>query len=158
MNKWLKLLIGILFMCGLSALYFFRDFVFINANGQMKYLDMIQDNEYGHLIYNYTHSKMEAFLDGWSIEEINSFKWKITFGFTMVFGLVSALGVWIIGNRKMAFYTLIFYAITFVMAFIIYSFSMISSTEIVHFLHSPVPFLLSLAAIKLKAIASTQND
>ncbi|MFT7613242.1 MAG: hypothetical protein ACI9J3_002214 [Parvicellaceae bacterium] len=158
MNKWIKFLIGVLFMCGLSALYFFRDFVFINANGQMKYLDMIQDNEYAHLIYNYTHSKMEAFLNGWTIEEINSFKWKLTFGFTVVFALCSAAGAWLIGNRKIAIYTVLFYCVTFGLAFIIYLFSVRASTEIVHFLHSPVPFLLSLAAIKLKAITENQND
>jgi len=158
MNQWIKFGVSLLFLIALSALYFFRDFVFVNANGQMKYLDLIHDNEYGHLIFNYTHSKMEAFFNGWSIADINSFKWTITFGFTAAFGVLSATGILLTKNKKLAFYTLLFYAINFILAFLITMFSVKVATEVVHFLHSPVPFLLFLAATKLKSIIETQHD
>ena len=158
MKPWVRFIVSAIFLSALCALYFFRDFVFVNANGQMKYLDLIQDNEHGHLIFNYTHSIMESYFAGWTIDEINSFKWTITFGFTALFGLLTTVGILVTKNKKIAIYSILFYVIAFVIAFILSIFSTKVATEIVHFLHSPVPFLLLLAAVKFKSIIETQND
>lgn len=158
MRPWAKVLICLIFLTILSALYFFRDFVFVNANGHMEHLRVIQNNEYADLIINYTHSRMIEFFGDWSIEQILNFKWYMTLAFTLTFAIITSLGILLIKHRKIALWGLFFYGISFLLAFLISFFAYPVSRQIIGLLHSPVPFLLLIATAQLKHLIESQNE
>ncbi|MBT4774967.1 MAG: hypothetical protein HOL28_03870 [Crocinitomicaceae bacterium] len=157
MNRWLKIFIAIAFFLALSGLYFFRDFVFVNANGYMEYLRLIDGNEFAELVPNYTHSKMVAFFDGWEAPEIINFKWYMTFVFTAGFGIISFAALYTLRKNKLAFYIIWFYLVSFILAYLLSLFSYPVARSIIGLLHSPVPLLLMLTASYLEIKTNTEH-
>lgn len=158
MRIWLKITIGLSFFLLLSGLYFFRDFIFVNSNGYKEYLRSIAGNDYAELVPNYTHSKMVAFFGDWSIQEIIRFKWYMTLVFTAAFGLISFTALYLLQNKRIAFYTLGLYLISFVMAYLLSLFSYPVARQIIGLLHSPMPLLLMLTASFLETKTSNYNE
>jgi hypothetical protein len=156
MNRWLKITIVIAFFLVLSGLYFFRDFIFVNANGHMEYLRLINNNEFAELVPNYTHSKMIAFFDGWEIPKIINFKWYMTFAFTSIFGLTSFVALYALRKKKLALYIIGLYTVSFVLAYLLSLFSYPVARAIIGLLHSPVPLLLMLTASYLEIKTNTE--
>ena len=150
MKSWIKFSVSLLFLIILCSLYFLRDFVFVNANGHIEWLRITYENEYANQITNYTHSTMIGFFGDWSISTIVLFKWIMTLVFTIIFGLISWAGMSLLQNRKVALWGLLFYAVAFTLALIIYLFAYPVSRQIIGLLHSPVPFMLLLVTAQLK--------
>ena len=146
MKKHWSIAIHLFFLAIISGQYFFRDFVFINANSQLKYLKGVKENEYAELYPNYTHSKMADFFGDWPMETIVSFKWYMTIAFTLLFGLLTFIGMKLTKNSKAANYTIAIYILCFISAYLISLFAYPVARQIVGFLHSPIPYLLLLIA------------
>ena len=107
---------------------------------------------------NYTHSKVVEFYQGWSIEEINNFKWWLTLFFTFGFMFICWLALYVTKYRKIATLSVLMYGGIFVLSFAISFFAMPVATEMMHLLHSPVPFLLLLGTIQLKRTLDGANN
>lgn len=150
MHKWKKYAWIILTLMLLVISYFLRDFIFINANSQIKYLTESQHTA-PHLVMNWTHSKMEAFFQGWSIQHVNTFKWMMTISFTGIFSLLSATGIWLVASKKMAWYTLLFFGGLFFLSFAVYFLGNYRvSRDLIGIMHSPLPFLLMLGVSSIQ--------
>ncbi len=145
-----RIVVHLAILSGLAALYFFRDFIFVNANSHMEYLRLIEGDPNADLISNYTHSKMVAFFGDWTREDIYKFKWIMTLSFTCAFALTGVLGFILSGLRKEAKWIAIFYGATFTLAFLLYFLSYTVSRNIIGLLHTPVPYLLFLIVVQLK--------
>jgi len=143
--RW-SIAINFIFIICISGLYFFRDFIFVNSNGQIEYLKDIIGNDYADNVPNYTHSRMVRFFGSWNIQTIIDFKWYMTMAFTVVFGIVTSLGLYITKTKRIAFYSMSIYIICFVVAYLISLIAYPVGRQIVGLLHSPIPYLILLIA------------
>lgn len=144
MHKGLIVLYSLLTLSALVGLYFFRDFLFINTNSQMKYLTEAQQMD-PSLVMNWTHSRMEAFFEGWSYSNLVSFKWMMTFFFTGAFALISAIGIRLISNGQMAFITAaLFGAVMLISVSINFLGNYRVARDLIGIAHGPILFLLML--------------
>ena len=99
---------------------------------------------------------MSAFFDGWGIPEIINFKWYMTFAFTSIFGLTSFVALYALRKKKLAFYIIGLYTVSFVLAYLLSLFSYPVARAIIGLLHSPVPLLLMLTASYLEIKTNTE--
>ncbi len=69
---------------------FLRDFIFVNINYQIGYLD--QKTYLGNQAINYTHSSL-SFLYNWSASSLIYLKWILTLVFTIIYWAISYLAI-----------------------------------------------------------------
>ena len=65
------------------SLDFIRDYIFVNINYQIHYLN--------YLDFNYTDSFIEKFISNYSINELSNIKWMLSFFFILMFAAISFL-------------------------------------------------------------------
>ena len=65
------------------SLDFLRDYIFVNINYQIHYLN--------YLDFNYTDSFIEKFISNYSINELSNIKWMLSFFFILMFAAISFL-------------------------------------------------------------------
>lgn len=153
----------------LTGIYFYRDFVFINSNSQIKYITEVEqwkayaetteDFEYfDGVVRNWTHSKMEAQFEGWTIDNLISYKWKMTFLFTLSFMGIAALGLALLKENKILLLSIGFYIVLFGLAFIINYFNYSISRDIIGLLHSPLPFLIFITFTYVNSLLQKNEE
>lgn len=131
------------------ALYFTRDFVFVNINYQIKYLRLIPESSY--TVFNYTHSIMEPLLTGYSIEQLTTIKWVLTVVCVILFFALSLLLMLLyLKDKKQSFtITSLFYAAFLLLGGLAYVFiNYRVSREIMAIPQSPIASLVLIVAIK----------
>lgn len=131
------------------ALYFTRDFVFVNINYQIKYLQLIPESSY--TVFNYTHSMMEPILTGYSIEQLTTIKWVLTIiCVALFFALSLLLMVLYLKDKKQALtITSLFYIAFLILGGLAYLFiNYRVSREIMSIPQSPIASLILFTAVK----------
>jgi hypothetical protein len=131
------------------ALYFTRDFVFVNINYQIKYLRLIPESSY--TVFNYTHSLMEPLLTGYSIEQLTTIKWVLTVICVLLFFALSLLLMLLyLKDKKQAItITALFYGAFLVLgglAYLLINYRV--SREIMSIPQSPIASLILFTAVK----------
>jgi hypothetical protein len=131
------------------ALYFTRDFVFVNINYQIKYLSLIPESSY--TVFNYTHSIMEPLLTGYSIEQLTTIKWVLTVICVLLFFSLSLLLMLLyLKDKKQAItITSLFYGVFLVLgglAYLLINYRV--SREIMTIPQSPIASLILFTAVR----------
>lgn len=169
MKPLLKYALIILTFSALSATYFYRDFLFINSNSQVKYLQQIEEVKQYNLKYpdyqydsnqisNYTHSDLEKYFNGWNINDLINYKWWLTFVFTLTFMGITILGIALVADIRLVIISSLFYLGLFGLAFLINLFSYNIARDIIGLLHSPLPFLILVAFNHLNLLIAKNEE
>lgn len=131
------------------ALYFTRDFVFVNINYQIKYLRLVKESSY--TVFNYTHSYLEPVLSNYSIEQLTTIKWMLTVVCVILFFVLSLLlMILYLKDKKQAItITSLFYAVFLLLgglAYVLINYRV--SREIMSIPQSPIASLILFTAVK----------
>lgn len=131
------------------ALYFTRDFVFVNINYQIKYLRLVKESSY--TVFNYTHSYLEPVLSNYSIEQLTTIKWMLTVVCVILFFVLSLLlMILYLKDKKQAItITSLFYAVFLLLgglAYVLINYRV--SREIMSIPQSPIASLILFTAVR----------
>jgi ABC-type uncharacterized transport system YnjBCD permease subunit len=156
-NVFYTILVGI----SLIVAGFIRDYVFLNLNAQIDYLEGYP--------FNYTHPAM-MWLDsgGYTVQQIINIKWVATVLFAGLFMLLTLLGIHFYwrnaDSRKYVYWLylglLVFSALSYLLGTEIlgsyygYRFARI----FMGFAQSPVPFMILFSALYLKKASNKKPD